>query len=295
MKKLRIGIYILLIGIIVFAIGIFIFKKSSPNVTDTLKQTVSTPFIIASKDDEVSYFSNNKYVKEYKENRRKQIIDNNIIYYAKYFNLDTQRVVKLARDLTNDYTSEEFLNDHSIRKEDGKFASLEMGIIHFVRYLYRNPANYGVDNSIITSYNVDKVKNRVDGHIRLSNGMTFEQFFARICDVYGINKVFALAIVYEESGIMTSFLFNNKNNMAGLRANVEYFSFPTLEAGTIVYVLTLKNLLARTGVDSFDINQVYTFSGLYVHGNSAEPAEHWTQNVTRYMRQIEEKKVFEIG
>ena len=125
--------------------------------------------------------------------------------------------------------------------------------------------------------------------------MTFEQFFARICDVYGINKVFALAIVYEESGIMTSFLFNNKNNMAGLRANVEYFSFPTLEAGTIVYVLTLKNLLARTGVDSFDINQVYTFSGLYVHGNSAEPAEHWTQNVTRYMRQIEEKKVFEIG
>jgi hypothetical protein len=93
----------------------------------------------------------------------------------------------------------------------------------------------------------------------LKNGMTYEQFLAKICDLYGINKVFALAIVYEESGIMSSSLFNYSNNMGGLRGNGGWLSFPSLEAGTISYVFTLKNLLDRYNVDSFNKNSIYYF------------------------------------
>ena len=49
--------------------------------------------------------------------------------------------------------------------------------------------------------------------------------------MYGVNKTLALAIVYEESGIMTSSLFRNSNNMGGLRGGSGWLKFPSLEAG----------------------------------------------------------------
>ena len=111
--------------------------------------------------------------------------------------------------------------------------------------------------------------------------------------MYGVNKTLALAIVYEESGIMTSSLFRNSNNMGGLRGGSGWLKFPSLEAGTICYIFTLKNLLERSGLDSNQESSVYALSGIYVNGNSANPSADWSGKVLNFMRRIENNKVFE--
>ncbi len=237
--------------------------------------------------------SDNQYIKAYNKYKEQRLIDNTVAYYADVFHLDVNKVVSLARQFTNNYEREDYKTTFSIKEGDGTFSSQEAGIVYFVRYLYRNPRAYGTtaaeigDKGIITT--ADKKEN---GHIVLDNGLTFEQYFSRICEMFGVNKVLALAIVYHESGVMTSGLFRYSNNMGGLRANVEYFKFPSLEAGTICYVFTLKGILDRNGLDSFQSSSVSAISGIYVHGTASQPAPDWVSKVLYYMGRIESNNVF---
>ena len=296
--KKRLLLIIPLIVVISFICGISILNSKKSNISHSLKTEVEEPFIKVSNEIDLNkktILNDNKYIRMYHESKRIRFFDDIVSEYASYFNLDTNKVVEVARRVSNNYRSTSFINNNSIGSEDGTFTSKEAGIVYFVRYLYRNPEKYGSTAQEIGKNNrIVTEKVRENDHIRLNSGMTYEQFLDKICNLYGINKVLALAIVYEESGIMTSSLFNNSNNMGGLRASgSSWLSFPSLEAGTICYVFTLKNLLGRYNIDSFDKNRIYYFSGIYVHGNINDPAEHWTGNVTRYMKQIEDNNVFE--
>ncbi len=298
-KKLNKKVLLIIPFLIVisFIIGLTILNSNRAKLSNSVKQEVNKPFIEVNDTIDLNkktILNNNRFVRSYNEYKRTSPIDNTIKEYASYFHLDGDKVVEVARNLTDNYRNDSFIKNNSIGESDWTLNSQEAGIVYFVRYLYRNPEKYGTTASYIGKNNkVDTEKNRENGHIILNNGMTYEQFLAKICELYGINKVLALAIVYEESGIMSSSLFNYSNNMGGLRGNGGWLSFPSLEAGTISYVFTLKNLLDRYSVDSFNKNSIYYFSGIYVHGNINDPAEHWTGNVTGYMSRIESNNVFE--
>ena len=294
-KNIIIGIPIAFFMALLIGVAIIINNKAELKTTTKEEKFSSNEIVgplVEMDETKPGYISNNKYINSFIDMKNKKKIDNTIIYYAHQFNLDAKKVTDLARELSSNYESDSVKNQNAIVASDGEFKSLEAGIVYFVRYLYRNPESYGTTGREIGLNSSVRVASRKEnGHIMLNNGMTYEQFLAKICDLYGINKTLALAIVYEESGKMTSTLFTRSNNMGGLRGGSGWLAFPSLEAGTICYVFTLKNLLR--GLDSFQTSSVYALSGIYVHGNASDPAPEWTGKVLNYMNIIEANKVFE--
>lgn len=292
-KEVLISIPIALF-VAVLAIVIIANNKKANLETAKKAEVQSENFLDVTMSEDNRNFSDTELIKNFVEFKNKRKIDNTVAYYAEQFHLDPTKVVEIARRLTNNYEREDYNVNFSVKPGDGTFSSYEAGIVYFVRYLYRNPSSYGTtsaeigDRGIITTNN-----NKVDGHIRLDNGFTYEQFLGKIAEMYGVNKNLALAIVYEESGIMTSSLFRNSNNMGGLRGGSGWLKFPSLEAGTICYIFTLKNLLDRSGLDSYQNSSVYALSGIYVNGNSSMPSEDWSGKVLHFMQRIEANKVFE--
>lgn len=282
-------------------VGVILINNRKANLETAQKVNTKSENVVAETKEEVEEeivssgsFSEQEFIKNFDTFKNKRKIDNTVAYYASLFHLDTSKVVEVARKLTNNYDSEEFNTNFAVKPGDGKFNSMEAGIVYFVRYLYRNPIAYGTTSQEIGDRGIVTTSNeKVDGHIRLANGLTYEQFLAKIADMYGINKTLALAIVYEESGIMTSSLFRNSNNMGGLRGGSGWLKFPSLEAGTICYIFTLKNLLDRSGLDSNLESSVYALSGIYVNGISSMPSPDWSSKVLHFMGRIEANKVFE--
>ena len=296
-KGLIIGVPIAII--ITIILSIVILNNGKANAKTSLKDNVAGPNememepLVVMDESKPGYLSTNKYLKDFLDIRNKKKIDNTIIYYANQFNLDSSKVLEIARKLTNNYESESFKKYNTIKDGDGHFSTIEAGIVYFVRYLYRNPEKYGTNgNEIGDKGVVRRTTKKENGHYILDNGLTYEQFLAKICEMFGINKTLALAIVYEESGKMNSTLFTQSNNMGGLRGGTGWLSFPSLEAGTICYVFTLKNLLDRSNLDSNQTSSVYALSGIYVHGNASDPAPEWTGKVLNYMNIINSSKAF---
>ena len=292
-KEVLISIPIALFFAVLLTIALVSNKKADLQTTKKVEVT-SENFLDTSMNENSKSFSDTDFIKNYVDFKNKRMIDNTIAYYAEQFHLDKAKVVEIARRLTNNYEREDYKTTFSVKQGEGTFSSYEAGIVYFVRYLYRSPANYGSSSAEIGDRGiVTTATNKVDGHIRLDNGLTYEQFLAKIADLYGINKTLALAIVYEESGIMTSSLFRNSNNMGGLRGGSGWLQFPSLEAGTICYIFTLKNLLERSGLDSNQESSIYALSGIYVHGNAADPSADWSGKVLHFMQRINANKVFE--
>ena len=224
--------------------------------------------------------------------------DNTVIFYANAFKLNVDRVVEIAHSLTNNYTDPVYLQNNVIATENyrygiGPFNSFEAGVIYFVRDIYRYPERYGTSAyEIRRDESITVNNNYVDGKLYMSNGLTFEQYYGKICDQFGINKSLALAIVYHESGSKTSSLFRNSNNIGGLRGANGWMRFPTLEAGVISHVISLKKLTSQYGIDTNSGNAIGNLSGIYVHGDINSYAEEWTSKVTYFKNMIESRSLF---
>ena len=258
--------------------------QTSPNVEVDENQSFDL--------DENIYFQNlNNFI----VNRQK---DNTVIYYANMFKLNTNRVVEIAHTLTNNYTDPTYLETNVIATERyrngiGPFSSFEAGVIYFVRDIYRYPERYGSSlGEIRADYSITTTNNYVDGKLIMNSGLTFEQYYGKICDMFGVNKGIALGIVYQESGIRTSSLFKNSNNIGGLRSADGWMKFPTLEAGVIAHVLLVKKLADQYGIDMNSPYAIGQLSGIYVYGNFNSFAEDWTNKVTYFKNNIEAKGLF---
>lgn len=229
-----------------------------------------------------------------------RMIDNTVIYYAKKFNLNVDKTLELARYYTDNYKSEQFnetyvIGPSSVQAEEGPFNSIETGIAYFVRRLYSSPSKYGTSAEEIDKV-YDSVKNptNIDGTIYLDNGMTFEQYLGKICDLFEINKETVLAITYLESGYLTSNLFVNANNIGGHRNSQGWLRFPTLEAGIIAHVITLKSLAAQYSIDISNDEGVLQLSSVYVNGYFGSPVESWASKVIILRDQIKEENLFVV-
>jgi len=226
--------------------------------------------------------------------------DNTVIFYAQSFKLNIDKTLDIAHKLTNNYEDANYLKTNviapsALAKKLGSFNSFEAGVVYFVRDLYRYPEKYGSSISEIRLSETPTPNSKSsDGKIYMSNGLTFEQYLGKICDLYGIDKSITLAIVHEESGIMTSGLFTKSNNIGGLKGYDGWMSFPTLEAGVIAHVLSIKSIVDKYGIDMNSSNAVAALSGIYVKGNINSYSESWTTKVNSFRTKINQKDLFTI-
>lgn len=227
--------------------------------------------------------------------------NNTVIYYAQKFKLNVDKTLELVRNFTNDYTSELYLKNfiigpESIQTTKEPFASEEAGIAYFIRDLYRYPQKYGISIEEIRASDETSIERMVvDGKIYVDNGMTYEQYLGKICDLFAIDKNIVLAISYMETGYLKSNLFSYKNNVGGHRGSSGWLSYPTLEAGIIAHVLTVKAITDNYNIDSTSENAISELSSIYVNGHPDNPDEHWTSKVTLISNQIKEKDLFTIS
>ena len=257
-------------------------KTSAPNPVDDVVKLSERPFFVN--------------LNNLTETRQK---DNTVIYYAQKFNLNVSKTLEIAHKLTNNFTDETFNKDFIIvpdeyRSKAKPFNSFEAGVIYYVRDIYRNPEKYGSTlGEIRASEEVETRRTLVDNVITI-DGLTIYQYLGKICDMYGIEKSLALAISYHETGIHTSSLFVNSNNLGGQKGYGGWMKFPTLEAGIIAYVISLKNIIETYKVDMTADNAILVLSGPYVHGTRTKVNQHWTEKVTYFKNKIDEQDLFTI-
>lgn len=291
-KEVLICIPIALVIALVFGLGLINKNNVLSSVVNKVNTSSETTEKISIK--EIKLFNDlNKNL----EIRKK---DNTIIYYAQKFNLNVNKVLEIAHNYTNNYTSEMYIVDHiigpeSVKQKMGSFKSEEAGIIYFVRDIYRSPSKYGVTSEEVKKeLVVDQYKNRVDGKVYLSNGLTYEQYLGKICDELNVDKELALAISYLETGYLKSNLFNLSNNVGGQRGSGGWLKYPTLEAGIIGHVITVKALIENNGIDTTSPNAIRDLSSIYVNGHANNPSDSWTSKVTIIKNRISEKDLFTI-
>lgn len=298
-KRLRLRkqvIYSIPIAVIIAVLSIVLIssqnKMSSTSLENNtkLEDSLEVDDVVLQKDFEYLNFIDN-YLDE-------RMLDNTVIYYAKKFSLNVDKTLELARYYTNDYKSEQFnttfvIGPESVQLEEGPFNNAETGIAYFVRRLYSSPSKYGTTPEELGKvYDIVKPSNNIGGTIYLDNGMTFEQYMGKICDLFELDKETALAITYLESGYLSSRLFINANNIGGQRDSAGWLRFPTLEAGIIAHVITIKSLLAKYSIDISSDEGILQLSSVYVNGYYGTPVESWASKVIVLRDQIKEKNLF---
>lgn len=287
--SIPIAIFIAVLSVMLISSQNKMSNKSLEN-NSKLEDSLEVDDTVLQKDFEYLNFIND-YLDE-------RMLDNTIIYYAKKFSLNADKALEIAHYYTNDYQSEQFnttfvIGPESVQLEEGPFDNAETGIAYFIRRLYSTPSKYETTPEEIGKvYNVVKGSTNVDGTIYLDNGMTFEQYMGKICDLFDIDKETALAITYLESGYLSSTLFVSANNIGGQRDSTGWLRFPTLEAGVIAHVITIKSLLAKYNIDISNDEGVLELSSVYVNGYPGSPVESWATKVMILRDQIKEKNLF---
>lgn len=266
---------------------------------DTLAGNVVETPVVESKNE--SILSNNEYINAYREYLKTYEKDKVVIYYANLYNLNTSKAVEIARNLTDNYSSETYNQTYIIapstyKPKTGNITSYEAGIIFYIKDLFTYPERYGSSIAEMRITEVPKTTRTYNdkGDIIMNNGMTFEQYVGKIADLFGVDKTTALAISYHEAGVKTSKIFQNKNNIGGHKGLNGWKSFMTLEAGVIGHVLAIRNISEKHGVDPSTPEGLSAFSSVYVNGYLGSPSAHWLEKVTYFKNQINSKDLFKV-
>lgn len=248
----------LIMFVILGVIFVYKFDNSDVNFESGVSLLAEEDFLIK-KDNTSSEYD--KYLKE----------------YAGYYNLDSEKVVEFARNVTEDYKLD--LNDLMTRKYSD---TIEGKSMLFVYYLSKdklvNPLkNYGLSKSYFT---VSSKIRTLGKDLMLDSGLTYSQFLGKVSDNLNVDKYYLLAISYLETGRVTSSLALRKNNFGGLRGSGEYYTYPSPEMGIIAFCLNLK------GYEKYNFSNIYELSGVYTHGNKNNPSSTWVSSVRKYYNEI---------
>ncbi len=247
---------------------------------------------------------------EVQEETREEKYDNLIRTYSNYFLFDAEKVIKLARDLTDNYTIDfSEVNDNTSYRLD----NMEAQVMVFCHELNRDNLVFPLSD---LGYNVEYFKsgrgrvtlstqveamgytieefqdlnrpNNLHENFVLSGEYSYSQFVGKICDLLNMDKSYSLAISYLESDCVGSNIALMKNNFGGQRGKDGFFTYDTPEAGVIAFLRNLKRY------EGFDLSSIGELSGMYVNGNSSVPAPTWIGNVEGFHFQIstESEKYF---
>ena len=277
--------------LILFLTIAFLNRKSHVELQNNTLLLSSNQEEVEEKGIDLSFLGS---IKQNLEDRR---IDNTIGYYARRFKLDETKVIKKAHELTDNYHSDYYLQTFNI--PDGPndtyvAKSQEAGIVRYVKNVSSYPERYGLvyeDIHLTDERDTERTYNDKN-QIVMTNGDTFEQYVAKISNLFEIDPALSLAIIYNESGRCKSTLFKVNNNVAGMRAVYGWARYPTLEAGVIAFVLNLRGLL---NIYQYDVNTdegVLALSSVYVNGYEGNPAYVWYDNVTKIRNEINNSDLF---
>jgi len=206
------------------------------------------------------------------------IYDNYIATYARYYHLDTEKVVDLARKMTNNYETP--LQDIN-NTDHYDMNNQEAAALIFVNQLKRNKlaipcSKYGYDSS--DDLVVDDSIETINSNLMLSSGYSFSEFVGKVADLLGVDRNYVLAISYSEAGRETdSNLARTKNNFGGIRGNGEFVTYPTPEAGIIGLCRTLKKF------ENSNFNSIKDLCLVYVGYYSQD----WINNVKHIHDEVE--------
>ncbi len=292
LRKQVIACLPILFLLMVVTVGLVINKYSSKNEVGNSK--------LLSSNNNMKNFSDLEYFKKIDDIIEKRQKDNTVIYYAQAFKLDVDKTLSIVHQYTNNYEDAEFnktfvIGPKKIKDKMGSFKSFEAGVVYFVRDAYRYPERYGSSiEELRTSEEPTTKTVSKDGNIYMNNGLTFEQYLGKICDLFEMDKATILAISYQEAGIKTSNLFKNSNNIGGYRGYAGWMKFTTLEAGVIAHVISIKAMQDNYDLDLTTDVGLAGLSGIYVNGNTSKPQQTWIEKVSIFKRQINEKDLFTV-
>lgn len=221
----------------------------------------------------------------------KSTFDTYLRQYSYYFNFDQEKVIEVARKLTDDYTNGFQMQ---IKGTDVCYGldDPETFAMMFVCGLYRERGEISSEyrrKDFLLSDELEKITRDEDGNIVLRNGQSFSVFLGQICDILSneeMFKVLALSISNSETKSQNPTVksLEECNNPGGLKGEDGFYKFPSLEAGIISFAVNLKR------IESVYEGRIHSFeqlSKVYVNGNlQAEPALDWTHNVKWFYNHI---------
>lgn len=209
--------------------------------------------------------------------------------YSNYFNLDSTKVIEIARNLTNDFDNEIII---TVGSKEVASNSPETIAMFLVWDLYKNSSDYSLTREELTiSDEIKHLDYDEDGNIILRNGLTFSQFMGKVSDSIEGDKCFNLAISNFESDEQTNSQSINQNNFGGWRHDEDVFlTFISPEAGIIYHCFILEKLRNTREYDNLS-----EFSGIYVNNDKNTPAPNWVDNVSSDMALLasNEEKYFD--
>lgn len=284
--------------IAVLTIGLIIGIGNSK----TLSKEVNKNEVLSSNNQNQEGLSDLDYFSSLSKVLEERQKDNTIIYYANTFKLNVPETLRIAKQYTNNYEDEEFnktfiIGPAKVKNKLGSLKNFEAGVVYFVRDLYRYPERYGTTIETIRTSEEPTLKQKAsDGKIYMDNGLTFEQYLGKICDLFEIDKTFTMSIVNLESGNKSSNLFKYSNNIGGHRGYNGWMKYTTLEAGIIAHVLSVKAIADNNGIDIKEatVEEIASFSGVYVNGKITKPSSSWTGKVLNIEENIRKKDLFSI-
>lgn len=216
---------------------------------------------------------------EAKNNEKIIDCENYLQEYCSYFNLNSEKVVSLARSLTNNFANDVII---SVGNKELISDSNETLAMFLVWDLYMNSSDYSLTREELTVSNeISHLKYDEEGNIILRNGLTFSQFMGKVSDSIEGDKCFALAVSNFESKKQSSAQSIEKNNFAGWRHDEEYLTFRSPEAGIIYHCIMLEKKC-----NSWDYANLYEFSGIYTQKDKTKPNYTWVENVLEFQNII---------
>lgn len=201
-------------------------------------------------------------------------------YCNDVYGLNYDKAYEIASNLTNNFTSEEYLNSlNPIYSINGMtYDSIEKGILLFTRHLYQKPQDFNVqyDEVVNSNFNGSSIIKTEELKVKYYS------------DLIGVDPVLALAIEYQESAKYSSDAYLYKNNPAGLmnpNNTKEILSFPSTDAGIIEHIYQLKKYYIDEGLTTPEtIKEKYSPSN--ADNDPYDLNKYWTSGVNYFMNEI---------
>lgn len=193
--------------------------------------------------------------------------------YALYFNLNSEYLIDVFKQATNDYSNIDVLIDSS--RYD--ITNPETVAIMYVYFFYRNPSKYlNIDvtdygytskSDFVTSDEIFIIEpNWMHNHVEdksvqkeditLRNGLRYSEYMGRISELVGIPfeyQSYALSVSYAERGQYGSINSIYKNNMGGQKDDEgNIIVYPSPEAGIIAFIVNLRRYEFDYNITSMD-------------------------------------------
>lgn len=240
--------------------------------------------------------------KEDQEYQEYQEYEENIKKYARFYNLDEEKVLMLARRTSNNFKN----FDKIINTELYDLKSIEATSVIFVNLLYRDDLlisleDLGYKNKKDDLIIDDTIETREYDSMEdliLDNEHKYSEYVGVIADLFDIGdqKELILSVSFTEIGKDGSPVSRAYNNYSGLTdKNGNLIRFPRPEAGVISMVSNFKLRFSKYDMEELEKLAIFHLTGKtkIVAENDEERKEiedrvnRWVNNVTFFYKDIE--------